>query len=151
MAASNDGLTYTTTDNIVTRTHPQVQWARRFPDDDRRVDDAWRDAQPVESGSAPVTSAIYTRVLGESGALLLAHGDVLLTAMYVALEPAHERRRWMAEVDGLTPQVIHEQHQRISRGELPDYRDEEEDEATKIATQEPSTAKEVAPDGGEET
>lgn len=118
-----DGPTYITTDNVRVPEHARVQWGDRFPGDERRVSVAWRAAQPVVSRRAPRHSAVYARALGDPPALLLALGDQLLTALYVALEPGYEQRRWLARVDGMTQRGIERQARRIDRGVLPDPRE----------------------------
>lgn len=83
------GLRYTTTDNLEVTNHAEDQWHDRTsaPCD---VDDAWRDAVPIEHPSAPLQSGTYARFYDPEGVVMLARGGALLT-VFEPYEPPSTR------------------------------------------------------------
>lgn len=83
------GLRYTTTDNLEVTNHAEDQWHDRTsaPCD---VDDAWRDAVPIEHPSAPLQSGTYARFYEPEGVVMLARGGALLT-VFEPYEPPSTR------------------------------------------------------------
>lgn len=91
MAASDDGVRFTTTDNIFVSDHAREQWAERFPDADCDVDDAWRAAESIEHPTAPLLSGKYARCW-EQRAVMIAQRRTLLTVFKLANDPATVQR-----------------------------------------------------------
>jgi hypothetical protein len=66
--------------------HAHRRWAERVidsddvPVDDQDVDDAWREAVPMQRGD--IFSAMYSRYHARSDCVLLAHRERLLTVLY---------------------------------------------------------------------
>lgn len=79
-AVPDGGVRFQTTDNVQVTDHARERWRERAGIS-CDVDDAWRDAIPIDHVSAPLHSGLYARYHRRGDVVLLAHRATVLTVL----------------------------------------------------------------------
>lgn len=77
---TDGGVRFQTTDNVQVTDHARERWRERAGIS-CDVDDAWRDAIPIDHVSAPLHSGLYARYHRRGDVVLLTHRATVLTVL----------------------------------------------------------------------